>query len=98
MLKQTVYVTYDLPQGTESASVARGAKRISVEGRVVRSQVGEFKMASGQKVPGVRLSIVNDEEENLEKHLVEIPANAQNVQVHLDTIPDRYRSALDSAA
>lgn len=82
--RQTVSVTYDLPSDTNQGEGVRGAKSLTLEGRVVRSQIGEFKTASGKTVSGVRLSVIYDDEEDLEKELIEVPAHAQNVQVHID--------------
>jgi hypothetical protein len=98
MVRQTIYVTYDLPQASAEAARVPGAKKVTIEGRVVRHEVGEFRTPAGTIVPGVRLVVVNEDEEDLEKRLVQVPANAQNVQVHLDQLPAAYQGALDSAA
>lgn len=98
MVKQEIYVTYDLPLAEADDTLAPGARRVTIEGRIVRYEVGEFRTSTGNIVPAVRLVVVNEDEEDLERQLIQVPANAQNVQVHLNQLPLVYRGALKSAA
>jgi hypothetical protein len=63
----------------------------------VRWKVGEFHHASGKHVYGVQVSTASPDEENVEHHLVELPENAQNVQV-TNSLPEQYKNALGNAA
>src|SRR4051794_14047681 len=98
MHRHTIYVTYDLPQEREMTRIVPGVKQLDIQGNLVRNEIGEFKTESGKRVIGVRLTLALEEDEDLEREVIEIPAHSQNVQVHVDTLPAKYRSALKSAA
>jgi hypothetical protein len=101
MHRHTVYVTYDLPQESQGEPRNRGvygAKSLEIRGEVIRHEVGQFELGSGQSAMGVRLTYALEDEEDLERQVIEVPPHAQNVQVHVDSLPEQYRSALGSAA
>lgn len=96
-----VYVTYDLPQKTNSGHsehepIIRGAKEVRIDGEFVRSKVGEFTNASGAKSSGVQIEFI-DPVIGPSRVLIEVPAAAQNVQLR-DELPADYRSAIQTAA
>jgi hypothetical protein len=98
MHKQTVYVTYDLPQDAGDPGGVPQARSMTLQGHLVRYEIGEFKSQSGKMVTGVHVTVILEDEEDVEKELIEIPANARNVQVHVDRLPERYREHLKQAA
>lgn len=98
-----MFITYDLPQkppdSKSPGSIARGAKEVDISGQLVRWKVGEFHHhESGKLIYGVQISLCQNDEEDVEHHLIELPANAQNVRVRMDQIPPEYESALKNAA
>jgi hypothetical protein len=95
---QTIYITYDLPQDADKARLVPGVKKWETPGQLVRHEIGEFSIDSGRKIPGVRLTISDAEEEDVEKHVIELPSLVQNVEVHVNRLPEKYREALKSAA
>lgn len=95
MHRQMVYVTYDLPA---ESGVARGAKALTVLGYVVRHEIREFRKGQGRSVNGVRLTISSEDADDLVREMIEVPAGARNVELHLDTLPEKYRAALKRAA
>jgi hypothetical protein len=90
--EHTVYITYELPTG------AREVKRFAFHGELVRSETGEFKTPSGGSTGGVRLTLSVEDEEDLERRLIELPVGARNARTYLDVLPEDYRSAPQSAA
>jgi hypothetical protein len=76
---QTVYVTYDLPQvqhhDQKKQPVIRGAKQVSIPGKLLQWKIGEHETSSGKKVSGVRIvfsgarSAANPEDPSLPEHL-----------------------------
>lgn len=96
-----MFITYDLPQvPTDKATQAttlRGAKELKTDGQLVRWKVGEFHHASGKHIYGVQVATASTEEENVQHHLIELPENAQNVQV-TNILPEQYKDALGNAA
>jgi hypothetical protein len=100
-LLMRMYVTYDLPQTvtpeSKSEPLIRGAKEINLAGALIKWEVGEFENASGAKSYGVRLEYT-DPVIGPASELVEVPANAKNVQVHPEFLPAEYHPALKTAA
>ena len=96
-----MFITYDLPQvpidKATQATTLRGAKELKADGQLVRWKVGEFHHASGKHVYGVQIATATTDEDDVEHHLVELPENAQNVQV-ADKLPEQYQEALKNAA
>lgn len=99
-----MFITYDLEQAAGPASesqkskLARAAKPISIPGKFTRWEVGEFENASGAMSYGVRVHYVDSEVGAVSGfELIEVPANAQNVNVHAE-LPREYQAALSSAA
>ncbi len=97
-----MFITYDLPQkpadASSSAATIPGAKEVKIPGQVVRWKVGEFHHPSGKHIYGVQIAFSEISEEDLEHELVELPENAQNVQVYLEKLPQKYEAALKRAA
>lgn len=97
-----MYVTYDLPQTVVTTKpnaepLIRGAKEVTLPGALIKWEVGEFENASGAKSYGVRLEYT-DPVIGPASELVEVPANAENVQIHQQALPAEYHSALKTAA
>jgi hypothetical protein len=93
-----MYVLYEVPQAeTHSLRVVlREAKQVIVPGRMVNYEVGEFRMATGRKVPGVRINYHHDETGTayrVEAQIVEVPSHALNVRVIDGGLPDDYERA-----
>jgi hypothetical protein len=107
-----VFVTYDLEESgrIEPHETYRGAHELPVEAEtVLKWEVGEFKRAWGRDVYGVRIVfrptrnaflrlIPLSSGKEISEEVVEIPANAQNVNVHVGQVPREYRNGLSSAA
>lgn len=96
-----MFITYDLPQvpidKATKATTLRGAKEVKFDGQLVRWHAGEFHHSSGKHIYGVQIATATVSEENVEHHLIELPENAQNVQV-TDKLPEEYQDALKNAA
>ena len=90
-----MYVTYDLQQNApdQKSVVIRGAKEVHLSGPVRRWEIGEFETQSGKKVYSVQIDYGSQE-----RRVIELPSHAQNVQIHVGTIPKEYETALKSAA
>jgi hypothetical protein len=101
-IKVGMFITYDLPQiqtGQSSPSnIVPGAKEIKIDGHMVRWKVGEFHHASGKHIYGAQILFTKSGESIPSEELIELPENAQNVQVHQGLLPEKYQSALKSAA
>jgi hypothetical protein len=98
-----VYVTYDLEESgpVQPYEVYHGAHEVPIDAQDVLSwSVGEFKRGWGRDVYGVRISFIPSGigPRLPRQELFEVPANAQNVQVHLGEVPDDYMKGLQSAA
>lgn len=98
-----VYVTYDLEESgpAKPHEVYHGAHETPFDAQEVLSwSVGEFKRGWGRDVYGVLISYIPFGPGALltRQELFEVPANAQNVQVHLGEVPDNYLKGLQSAA
>ena len=102
-ISKVVYVTYDLQESgftPREPVIYRGAKETGIDGDVVRWEVGEFKRAWGRDVYAVRILYRPRGmwAGALKEELVEVPADAQNVQVHQASLPPEYQAGLKSAA
>lgn len=99
-----MYVTYDLQQtagGSEAknSKISRAAKAFTVPGAFTRWETGEFETHSGAKSYGVRVHYIDTEQGAVSGfELIEVPAHAQNVNVHAEKLPHEYQAALSSAA
>jgi hypothetical protein len=98
-----VYITYDLEESgpAKPEEVYHGAHEAPIEAqKVVSWSVGEFKRGWGRDVYGVLISYIPSElsPQLTRQEIFEVPANAQNVQVHLGEVPDDYLRGLQSAA
>jgi hypothetical protein len=98
-----MYITYELLQtggspDKSNALLARGAKGFSIPGSLVEWRVGEFEIGTtGKKVYAARITFVDVAGSTHEK-LVEVPANAQNVNLHSGEPPPEYQNSLENVA
>jgi hypothetical protein len=98
-----VYVTYELEESgsLKPHEVYHGAHEVPIDAqKVVSWSVGEFRRAWGRVVYGVRITYVPYGSDPLlaSQEIFEVPANAENVQVHHGKVPDDYLKGLQSAA
>lgn len=100
-----MHITYDLQQnetgGQAKPLVIRGAKRVPLPpggGELVGWKVGEFDSGTntGKKVYGVRVRYRLAGQGETTQLIAEVPSHAQNVQVHLGSVPKEYEAALGS--
>jgi len=93
-----IYVTYDLQQTpgsphSEDAVIVRGAKEVLVSGPVLQWEVGEFSEHTSIKAASVRVKFL-DPSIGQVVEIITVPAHSHNVHLHLNSIPEEYRSAL----
>jgi hypothetical protein len=95
----TMYLTYDLPQvdQTDEKHVLQQAREFSVPGSVLKWEVGEFESPSGTRVYGVRVQF-KERSGPASYQILDVPAHAINVNIHQNSLPEEYRSALKNVA
>lgn len=102
------YVTYDLKQQEDAHEplVSHHVEEVHLPDQPASWEVGVFEHPSGKKAYGVRFDYTTPPEAgsweatheepsvtSIRSKIVEIPANAENVQFYEDHLPEEYQEA-----
>lgn len=98
MAKKTdhqAFVTYELEQGNplDGAPEVLGVKGVVLRGKIASWKVGNFEPEPGKKVYGIE--IIYESAHGSE--VIEVPANAAKVELHVGSLPQRFEEALQRA-